>query len=539
MAKHWLAGLALVMAWPLAARAGGADKPGAVVRVRSLDALVENAKLLVSLAGREEIAKQVEGLFKAKIGVQGLEGIDPARPFGGYVRFGKQLDDIGGAILIPIADEKAFLGLLENLNYKATKGKNDIYSVQTEAPVEIYLRFANRYAYVTALNPAALEGKLADPVQVLGKDGPTFSATVRVDQLPEAARQLAILQVEQGLQDLADKKLPGETPAQQAVRAAAAKEVAKHAIAILKDGGEFNLTIDLNSKKNELSASLALAGKPGSEMAQTIQKLGQGASQFGTLRGGNAAFRGLSHIVLPDEIRKGVNKILDEGAAQSLARIQDAGKREQAQQLLDALMPTLKAGEIDGCVQLLGPSADQKYAVVAALKVKNGVKLGAKLHELVTDALKQAPEAQRAKIQLDHAVAGNIKIHRLELPAGQEPVRKLQSMLGETSLYVAFRDDAVFFAVGTDSLALLKDAVAASTTGPSPLLLYELDIARLAPLLAPTEELRASAKKIFPGGRDGIVRLTLEGGAALRLTLTTRLPVVQFLSQVRELKAPQ
>lgn len=539
MAKRWLVGLALVMALPLPACAGGVDKPGVVVRVRSLDALVENAKLLVTLAGREEIAKQVEGLVKAKIGVQGLEGIDPARPFGAYARFGKELDDISGAMLIPIADEKAFLGLLENLNYKATKGKNDIYSVHTAAPVEVYLRFANRYAYVTALNPAALEGKLVDPVQMLGSDGPTFSAMVRVDQLPEAARQLAIIQVEHGLQDLADKKIPGETAPQQAVRVAAAKEVTKHALGILKEGGEFNLTIDLNAKKNELSASLALAGKAGSELAQTIQKLGQGTSQFGTLRGANAAFRGLSHIVLPDEIHKGVNKILEEGAAQSLVKIQDPGKREQAQQLLDALMPTLKSGEIDGCVQLLGPSADQKYAIVAALKVKNGVKLGAKLHELVADALKQAPAAQRTKIQLDHAVAGSVKIHRLELPADQEPVRKLQAMLGETNLYVAFRDDAVFVAVGKDSLALLKDAVTAAATGPSPLLLYELDVARLAPLLAPTEELRASAKKIFPGGQDGLVRLSLEGGAALRLTLTTRLPVVQFLSQMREMKAPQ
>ncbi|MCI0682641.1 MAG: hypothetical protein L0Y71_11095 [Gemmataceae bacterium] len=544
MAKRWSVGLALAAALPftalpLTARAGGADKPAAVVRVRSLDTLVDNAKLLVSLAGREEIAKQVEGLIKAKIGVQGLEGIDPARPLGAYAVFGKQLDDIGGAILIPIADERAFLGLLENLSYKATKGKNDIYSIQTGAPVEIFLRFANRYAYVTALNAAALEGKLVDPVQVLGKDGPTFAATVRIDQLPEAARQLAIGQIEQGLQDLAAKDIPGETAGQRAVRTAAVKEFGKHVVGVLKDGGEFSLTIDLDAKKNELSAKVALAGKPGTELAQTIQKLGQGTSQFGTMRGANAAFRGLSHVVLPAEIHKGLNKILDEGAAQSLAKIQDARKREQAQQLLDVLMPTLKAGEIDGCIQLLGPSADQKYAVVAALKVKGGVKLGATLRELVSDALKQAPDAQRNKVQFDHASAGAVKIHRLELPADQEPVRKLQEALGESNLYVAFREDAVFVAVGKDSLPAIKDAITAQSTGPSPLFLYELDMARLAPLLAPTKELRASAKKIFPGGKDGLVRLSLEGGTALRFTLTARLPVVQFLSQTRELKAPE
>ena len=299
MLKKWLACLALLVFLPLAAQAGGGDKPAVVVRVRSLDALVENVKLLVTLAGRGESAEQIEGLYKDKIGAEVLECIDPAPPFGAYARFGKELDDIGGAVLIPIASEKAFLSLLDNLNVRATKGKNDIYTLQTPAPVEVYLRFANRYAYVTALNPTPLEGKLADPEQIIGKGGPTFSATVRLDQVPEVARQLAIGQVEQGLQDLA-KKLPGETPGQQAVHAAAAKEIAKTVIGVLKDGAEFSLAIDVSAKTKELSVNLSLAGKSGSELAQTIQKLGQGNSQFGKLRGVNAAFLGIAHVVLPD-----------------------------------------------------------------------------------------------------------------------------------------------------------------------------------------------------------------------------------------------
>src|SRR5262245_44799656 len=146
MFKKCLAGLVLVVLAPLAARAGGEDRPAAVVRFRSLDALVDNVKLIVTLAGNEGLAQQVEGLIKAKIGAQGLEGIDPARPFGAYARFGKGLEDIGGAVLIPIASEKAFLTLLDNLDVRATKEKNDIYKLQTPAPVEVYLRFANRYA---------------------------------------------------------------------------------------------------------------------------------------------------------------------------------------------------------------------------------------------------------------------------------------------------------------------------------------------------------------------------------------------------------
>src|SRR3712207_7625953 len=47
------------------------------VRVKSLEAVLQNVKLLVGLAGREEATKQIEGLLRAKLGSKGLEGIDP------------------------------------------------------------------------------------------------------------------------------------------------------------------------------------------------------------------------------------------------------------------------------------------------------------------------------------------------------------------------------------------------------------------------------------------------------------------------------
>ena len=45
---------------------------------------------------------------------KGLQGIDLKRPVGAYVRFGKELEDLSGAILIPVADQPAFLDLLDN-----------------------------------------------------------------------------------------------------------------------------------------------------------------------------------------------------------------------------------------------------------------------------------------------------------------------------------------------------------------------------------------------------------------------------------------
>src|SRR5947208_1318971 len=106
MRRTWLAVFALpiVLLLAPAVRAGDktADTPTVVIRVKSLNVLLDNLNLVVRLVGQEEAAQQIEGLVKSKIGKKGLEGIDPARPFGVYVRFGKAIDEINGAILIPM-----------------------------------------------------------------------------------------------------------------------------------------------------------------------------------------------------------------------------------------------------------------------------------------------------------------------------------------------------------------------------------------------------------------------------------------------------
>jgi hypothetical protein len=71
MLRRWFAGfvLGLLVLAPITARAQEKEVPPTLrVQVRSLDTVIDNLKLLVSLAGREEIAKQVEGLIKTKIG---------------------------------------------------------------------------------------------------------------------------------------------------------------------------------------------------------------------------------------------------------------------------------------------------------------------------------------------------------------------------------------------------------------------------------------------------------------------------------------
>ena len=81
----------IVMVAPVTA--GDAPPPAIVVRVKSIDAVVDNFKLLASIAGREEAAAQIEGLIKTQVGDKGLSGIDMAKPFGAYARLGEKPDE--------------------------------------------------------------------------------------------------------------------------------------------------------------------------------------------------------------------------------------------------------------------------------------------------------------------------------------------------------------------------------------------------------------------------------------------------------------
>jgi hypothetical protein len=515
-----------------AAQANGVP-PTVVVRVHSIDALFGHAKFLAKMAGQEDAVRQIEGLIQGKLGQNGLEGVDGKKPIGFYLRMGKELDDIAGAALIPISNENAFLNLLKNLNVQIAKGADGIYTIKTGSPVDAYLRFANQYAYVTALNTTALEEKnLLAPAKVLaGKPTTAFALTIRLDQVPDAAKLIAMAQAEQLLQEVQNQKVPGETDTQKAFKVAACNEIGKFIAAVLKEGAELTAEVDLN-EKGDLAATFSLSGMAKSELAAGIEAIAKNPSLFAGLLKSDAALEGMGHVKLPEALVKALGDVVDEAKALALAGIQEAAKKQQAEALFKVIVPTLKAGDFDGALVMV-PSG-KHFTVLTAFKVKDGTGLGKTVRELVSDSIKDLPPALQQKIKLDLDAVGPTKIHKIELPANNQEGKMAEAFLGDLSLYVAFRDDAVFLSVGKDGLAAIKEAVPVQASGAGPMLLYELDVARL-PFLPPAAA--AKAKQLFPGGQGGTIRFSVEGGAALTVRLGTKVSVLQFLGQIREATA--
>ncbi|MCI0464696.1 MAG: hypothetical protein L0Z62_47845, partial [Gemmataceae bacterium] len=440
-----LLALILLPAPPLAAGQKPQPAPTVVVRLRSLDTLFETGKLVASFAGKEELIQQIQDLLKSKAGPDGLKAVDMKRPFGLYARIGADLSDLQAVVVLPVADEKGFLTLLDNLGFTPKKGVDGLYTVkQNFLPVDVHLRFAHKYAYLTPLGPEVLApAALVEPSKLFpGKQTAALSLTMRVDQVPDMAKQFVVEQLGGHIRTALDKKEEGESEAQYAFRAQLLKEIEKHLAMALRDGTELNAEVDVDAKTSTLTADLTLGAKSGSEFADTLSKLGQAKSLFGGLMHDSAALNVLVHAPLPDKIKTVLQSVVDEAAGKVLAATSDETKKKQARRLLDALAPTFQTGEIDLAVSLRGPDVSKRYTLVAGVKVREAEKVALIVAELIQDL----PESERKQIQLNVEKVAGVGIHKLDL--GKSFDARVKALIDEGPVYVAFRPDAVFVAAG-------------------------------------------------------------------------------------------
>src|SRR5262245_58395030 len=113
-----------LVAAPLAAPAAE-EPPSLIIRVRSTDSLLAEAKDRLVQVGQEGLGNQLDGFIKSQVGAKGLEGIDTKRPIGFYGTVGPNGTDSTGVLMVPISDEKAFIALLDRVNLNVKEDKKD------------------------------------------------------------------------------------------------------------------------------------------------------------------------------------------------------------------------------------------------------------------------------------------------------------------------------------------------------------------------------------------------------------------------------
>jgi hypothetical protein len=511
----------------------GSD-PGIIVRVKSLDGLLEDARYLAKAVGKEDEAKQLEKTITAQAGEKGLKGLDSTRPLGLYATVGQFGFDSTAVALIPVKDEDALLTLLESLNLKAEKGDDGIYTVKPDvSPVPFYFRFANRYAYVTAQNKDALDkANLRAPGDVLPAGEKALVAlTVRIDRVPEGMRKQGLKQFEEKVNEEKEKREPNETDAQHQFKVELARQTTDFVNALVNDGRAIEARVEVDREQNQLAVEASLDARPGSKLAGMLEHLGQRESLFAGLHAGQPAFTLLTHCALPEDVLKPLGSALDEAVKEGLAKEKDKEKREQGEKLAQALLPTLKSGELDLGAVLRGPSADKTYTLVGGLKVKDGAALDKAVRQLV----EAQPEDKRKSVHFDAAKVGEVSVHRIDVSGILDADGK-KAFGADAQAYLAFRPDAVLFTVGHDALGAMKEAIAlAPHAGPT--FGMEMALARLAPLMEKEHPGAVKAAgEAFKGQAGDRVHIVVHGGKALRMSLRVSTEVLHFGSLLEEAK---
>lgn len=524
-----LAGLFLVLFLPLEA-CRAQDAPTVVLRARSFDALQGQGRILLDQLGLGAAADRLVTQIKTRSGPRGLEGLDAGRPIGLFLHFNP---DPAGALLVPVASEKGFLDLLQRLDIRPERDAEGIYSFRVGLVIDVSMKFAGNYAWVTALNRNAFRTSF-DAEKVLGSTGPLLFGRVRIDGIPKDARQMALAEFEQRMQE-ASKMATAGSPGQQALVSSIYQSFTKAFAQVLEEGKDLTLEADLDATKNEVHAQVKLQPREGTELARTFAD--KRTSVFPGKSSASQAFLGRVNVTLPPAVAKGITQFVEDAFQDAESRLSDPGRKKKAQSLLAALKPTLEAGELDAQLRLLGPAADGKLGFVLGLKTRQGDALGKTIRELVDESLKQMSPAERTKVHLDADAVGGMKIHRFDLPAEDASVQRAQNLLGDPTLSVAFRSDAILFGLGADSLAGLKELASGKGGGGEPVVSLEIDAARLAGVLA-SKGKSANPAEYFKSPADSRVRFAVEGGSDLRLSLSVHSAVLRFLGKNRESRAP-
>jgi hypothetical protein len=509
-------------------KAAKSDKPGVVVRFASLDHLRADFLYLAEVVGEGEKAKQLEGIIKSKLGDKGLEGIDNMKAIGAYGWIGGFGIDSRVVLLLPIADRKAFLDLLSNtLDAKPDKGEDDVYTLNADkVQAPIYLRFAHDYAYVTVRDKDLLDadGLLAPAVVLPPGRNDTLSLTVDVGQIPDNLKELALGAIENRLAEIKEAELPHHGEAAKKFRDAAVDEVGARLKSLFNHGGETALHLHLDREGGDMALTLRVAGKPDSSLAHTIRDLGQVKSLTAALPRPHSAFMGELNVSLPEKLRKLLEPVLQEGEKHALDHAKDAGQRHVLNTVLPSIMPTLKAAEIDTAFDLQGPDADGLYQLIAGLKVKDGAQLEKTFRKTF---------AQDAKlVKLDVAKVGSVAIHRVTPERVDAGTRRA---FGTNPLYVAFRADAVFLAMGDKGLDAIKQAAAIEPANGKVMEL-QVAIARLAPLSDDKKAVEIARAVFRERKDDDRLHVTLEGGKALTLRLSVKAKLLDYINRIEKAK---
>jgi hypothetical protein len=403
----------------------------------------------------------------------------------------------------------------ERLMLNPKKDEDGLYKIEVPIVSELFIRFANDYAYIGRSAKALDPKTLTTPKAFFATDDKAVgSLLVRFDQIPDDLKKFLIGQIELAIAEQRKKNEGNENPAEKAILDWGTENITSALKTFLDDAKELNVRVFIDEKADDLSAELTLTAKSGSVLAKNISSLAGKTSVPAAIVGDkNAAVRATAKGSLPDGVKKDLGKVVDSSIAEILKGVPE-NERPIAEKVFNTIAPTLKAGDLDAAVAFTGPDAKGRYTLIAAGQVKKGKDIEKLVKDLAAQFGPMAGDA--VKFNFDLEKIGDFNLHSVTIDAAPPEVEKI---FGGKKVWVAFSDDYVAFSIEPEGTALKAGLKAKAV--PVPAASLEVAAAKLVPLIAQNlqpDEVKAILKDAFgagdPTGKDTL-SVTITGGDQL------------------------
>jgi hypothetical protein len=552
--SFWISWLLLAIlpaahAAPVPVRDSAPFKPTLSARTAAPDQILADirytAELIARFAPSDKEAKEFLGAMDkaldSTLGPDWRKAVDTARPLFGYFNLESNLPVSTGAVLIPVKDRTAFESMVKHVVGKVDAGADGVLRFDfpgARSPsgkaINGYVRFANQYAYLTVNDPAVVAlDRIPSPAQIVAGDPKAaVSARLYFDRLPEQHRQQAIGGVQQ-FKTLLNGNVGGDGAMksmgvawmQMVLLGGPMFQLYPLVEPAIRDGQELTLDFRYDRAHLNLNFEAALTAKTGSELSKLVAALKPVASLFPQMLGTDLAARGLMRGTIPADIRKVIVAQLEAGLA--MAPQGDPVWGPFAAKIGESMLPTLREGEIDLAGGLRGPGKNDGYGIVAGLRLKDA----AGVEKALREAVKALPKDFQAMFKLDATTVGEGKVHQILLPPLPEPAK---SIVGESTVHIAFRPDRVVVAFGDGAPGILGAGLSAK---PQPVAQSFVDASgrMLIPLVSKIDANAGKKFKAFIGSeidRVPILEMAVEGGSTLKVRygngLATFVPLLGF-----------
>jgi len=440
-------------------------KTVAVLSLASYDELLKNIDFIGELAGQPGSAQQAEMMINLFTQGQGLAGLDKSKPSGVVV----QTDGMSVEALafIPVSDARPLLDVLTAFDITSEEGENGVFTVQA-GPQELFVKSQGNWTFI-ARTVEALAAAPENPQQLLAGLDKEYDVALwlNVQNLPAMFSQMAIQALQGGVAE-GLRQMPGEASADYETRQKLVQAAMSDIEDAIRDTDQVTLGWSLNTEQKTTHLDFQLVAVEGSKLAKQFAESAAVKTSFGGFVSSEGAFTmTLAGKMTEEDIVQAVT-MLDDARRKMMDRIDqeadlpDDAARETVKaamgDLLDALQATIEAGTLDfgGSLQL----GSQSLTLSGGARVASSDKVETALRKLAELA---ETEEDFPGIEWNADSHGDVQFHALQIPAPDDEARKVFG--DQLNVVLGIGPQSVYFALGTDGLQAIKDAMDRSSSG--------------------------------------------------------------------------